>query len=283
MNSDQPRLILVQGPTAVGKTARAIELARELHTEILSFDSRQFYSELDIGVARPSEQELSMAKHHFIACRSVEHPYNIYDFSRDALALLQELFKTHPVVVAVGGSGLYADALTYGVALMPDPSPELRASLQQQPLESLQRQLQDLDPDYYAKVDLNNKVRIQRALEVTITTRQPYSQVLQQRMPPRPFSFTREIVSAEPSVLRDRINTRVDAMVAQGLLQEVESQLPHRHLNTLNTVGYRELFPIVSGEQPMSSLPAAIEQIKLNTWHYAKKQQTWLRKYRVNE
>lgn len=272
-------LILVQGPTAVGKTAHAIQLAQQYHTPILSFDSRQFYSELNIGVARPSPEELAAAQHYFIACRSVTNPYNIYQYEQEALALLQQLFQTHPVVIAVGGSGLYADALEHGVSILPDPPAELRQHLQDQPLEVLQQQLLQLDPDYYHKVDLQNKVRIQRALEVSLMMHKPYSQVVQPRQAQRPFDIQRQVVQLPSEQLRERINRRVDLMMQQGLLNEVESVLPYRQINTLNTVGYRELFPIVSGEVSMSQLPDAVQRIKYNTWHYAKKQLTWLRRY----
>lgn len=274
-----PHLILVMGPTAAGKTAYAIALAQRLGTEIVSFDSRQFYKELNIGVARPTEAELNQVQHYFVANRRVTEPYNIYTYSEEAMAVIEKLFETHEVVVAVGGSGLYADALTNGVALLPDPSPELRNQLQSLPLEELQKQLQQLDPETYSRIDVQNHVRIQRALEVCITTGQPYSEVMRQSIKPRPFTFSREVVTHEAEVLRERINSRVDLMMKAGLLEEVESLLPYRNINTLNTVGYKELFPIVAGEKPMSDLEQAIEQIKINTWHYAKKQLTWLRRY----
>ena len=167
------RLIVIAGPTAVGKTAEAVRLARELDTEVISCDSRQFYRELRIGVARPSEEELAAARHHFIACRAVTDPYNISTYEQDALRLLEELFRRHPVVVAVGGSGLYIDALLHGVSPMPDPTPELRLRLQQMPLEEKRMLLRRVDPEYYARVDLRNPVRLQRALEVYHMTGRP--------------------------------------------------------------------------------------------------------------
>lgn len=278
-------LLVVTGPTASGKTAYAIRLARELRTEILSCDSRQFYRELRIGVARPSDDELSAAPHHFVACRSVTEPYNISDYERDALSLLDRLFARHDVVLAVGGSGLYVDALRLGVAAMPDPTPELRARLQQMPLEEKRSQLLLLDPDYYARVDLRNPVRLQRALEVCLMTGRPYSQLLASQQPtPRPFAVEVRVVGTPWSPflpisldeLRQRIDLRVDRMVADGLLDEVRSLLPFRHLSTLRTVGYRELFPVLDGTR---NLDDAVAEIKLNTWHYARKQQTWCRRY----
>lgn len=278
-------LLVVTGPTASGKTAYAIRLARELRTEILSCDSRQFYRELRIGVARPSDDELSAAPHHFVACRSVTEPYNISDYERDALSLLDRLFARHDVVLAVGGSGLYVDALRLGVAAMPDPTPELRARLQQMPLEEKRSQLLLLDPDYYARVDLRNPVRLQRALEVCLMTGRPYSQLLASQQPtPRPFAVEVRVVGTpwspflpmSPDELRQRIDLRVDRMVADGLLDEVRTLLPFRHLSTLRTVGYRELFPVLDGTR---NLDDAVAEIKLNTWHYARKQQTWCRRY----
>ena len=271
------KLIIITGPTASGKTVEAIRLARELGTEILSCDSRQFYREMRIGVARPSDEELAEAKHHFIACRSVTDPYNIYDYEREAMSLLESLFQRCDIAIAVGGSGLYVDALRLGVSSMPDPTPELRARLQQMPIEEKRAQLQLLDPVYYARVDLRNPVRLQRALEVCFMTGRPYSQVLAEHHPtPRPFDIEVRVLQPPTSDLRLKIDQRVDQMMADGLLDEVQSLLPYRHLNTLNTVGYRELFPVLDGTRDLAD---AVVKIKLNTWHYARKQLTWCRRY----
>ena len=271
------RLIVIAGPTAVGKTACAVRLAQELGTEIVSCDSRQFYRELRIGVARPTDEELAAVPHHFIACRSVTEPYNIYDYAQDALQVIERLFETHEVVIAVGGSGLYIDALLHPVSPMPNPTPELRTRLQQMPLEEKRAQLQLLDPEYYARVDLRNPVRLQRALEVCLMTGRPYSEVVaQQQSEPRPFETEVRVLQMSNTELRTRIDKRVDAMIDEGLLDEVRSVLPYRHLNTLNTVGYRELFPVLDGT---ASLDDAVAAIKLNTWHYARKQMTWIRRY----
>ena len=272
------KLIVVAGPTAVGKTAHAVALAQRLDTEIVSCDSRQFYRELSIGVARPSDEELAAVPHHFIACRSVTEPYNIYDYEHDAMAVVARLMETHDTVVAVGGSGLYIDALRATPAVLPSPTAELRSMLQQMPLEEKRAQLRLLDPDYYARVDLRNPVRLQRALEVCLTAGRPYSQVLaDQQTAPRPFAIEMQVLSMEPAALRERIDRRVDRMMADGLLDEVRQLLPYRHLNTLNTVGYRELFPVLDGH---AAVDEAVAQIKLNTWHYARKQLTWLKRYR---
>ncbi len=275
-----PKLIIIAGPTAVGKTAYAVRLARELGTEIISCDSRQFYRELRIGVARPTDEELSIAPHHFIACRSVSDPYNIFDYRQDALKVARQLFENHDTVLAVGGSGLYIDALLHPVAPMPDPTPELRRQLQDMPLDEKRAQLRLLDPDYYARVDLRNPMRLQRALEVCLTTGRPYSQVIaenDQRKPsPHPWQTEVQVLTMDRADLRRRIDLRVDQMMHDGLLDEVRSLLSYRTLNTLNTVGYRELFPVVDG---VAELEAAVDAIKLNTWHYARKQMTWMRRY----
>ncbi len=271
------KLVIVAGPTAVGKTAYAIRLARELHTEVVSCDSRQFYREMRIGVARPSDDELAAVPHHFIASRPVTNPYNIFDYHHDATDLIRDLIQKYGSAVAVGGSGLYIDALIGGVSRLPDPSADLRAELQQMPLEEKQQRLLALDPSYYHKVDLQNPVRLQRALEVCITAGRPYSQLLAEQQPtPPPFDYEVRVLRMEPSELRSRIDRRVDQMVADGLVDEVASLLPYRDLPTLRTVGYREIFPVIDGTV---HLDTAIAQIKMNTWHYARKQLTWLRRY----
>ncbi|MBR6991391.1 MAG: tRNA (adenosine(37)-N6)-dimethylallyltransferase MiaA [Bacteroidales bacterium] len=274
------RLLLILGPTASGKTARAIQLALELNTEIVSCDSRQFYTEMNIGVARPSPEELSAVKHHFIACRSVQESYNVFTFEQDALRLLDVLFQQHDTVVAVGGSGLYIEALCHGISVLPDPTPELRKTLQlklrDEGVESLRAMLKTLDPDYYSQVDLANGVRIQRALEVCLTTGKPYSQLIQQPRTPRPFTIETIVIERSREELRQRIDQRVDQMIADGLEEEARRLYPLRHLNALNTVGYKEFFNLWEGINTSSLSPA--DAIKLNTWHYAKKQLTWLKK-----
>ena len=272
------RLLVIAGPTAIGKTAHAVRLALELDTEIISCDSRQFYREMCIGVARPSNAELQAVPHHFIACRSVTEPYNIYDYSQDAMHLLERLFQDHDTVIAVGGSGLYIDALRGNISRLPNPTPELRARLQAMPLEEKRFQLRLLDPDYYSRVDLHNPVRLQRALEVCLMTGRPYSEVIAQQSPAqRPFKVEIQMLEMDRNQLRQRIDQRVDLMMQEGLLEEVRSLLPYRHLNTLQTVGYRELFPVIDGTEKLDDAVAAI---KLNTWHYARKQLTWMQRYR---
>lgn len=278
--SEVKRLIVIAGPTAVGKTAYAIELAQQLRTEIISCDSRQFYSELNIGVARPTSEELAAVKHHFIACRSVTRPYNVYDYEHDAMRLLEQLFEKHEDVIAVGGSGLYIDALCQGINFMPDPAPELRAELSGRiangELPQLLDELKRLDPTYYAVVDRNNPIRIQRALEVIRTSGCPYSEVINKPLPKRSFQITKIALNRDRDVLRDRIYQRVDQMVAEGLIEEAQSLLNYRNINTLNTVGYKELFDHFDGK---TTLDQALTNIKNHTWQYAKKQLTWLKRY----
>lgn len=274
------RLIVIVGPTAIGKTATAVRMAQQMHTEIISCDSRQFYNEMNIGVARPSPDELEAAKHHFIACRSVSNPYNVYDFEHDALALLDSLFVNHDNVIAVGGSGLYIEALCKGINLMPDPSPELRNELSSRiangQLDLLISELKRLDPDYYNVVDLKNPIRIQRALEVIYTSGLPYSQLIGKPLPDRPFKIEKIGLRCQRDTLRQRIYSRVEIMMTQGLLQEAESLIPYRHLNTLNTVGYKELFSYFDGK---CTLQQAVTDIKNHTWQYAKKQISWFARY----
>lgn len=273
-------LFVIVGPTAIGKTALAIEVAKRLGTEIVSCDSRQFYKEMNIGVARPSDEELSAVKHHFIAHRSVVDSYNAFDFEQDALAKLEDLFGDKECAVAVGGSGLYVDALCQGIALLPDPRPGLREELQLQlkceGIESFQRQLEALDPEYYAEVDRQNPVRLQRALEVILTSGQPYSQIIKQTQRPRPFKVVKIGLRAEREIIKDRINRRVDVMEDMGLVEEVAGLMAFRDLIALKTVGYKEIFSYLDGD---ISLERSLADIKTHTWQYAKKQLTWLNRY----
>ena len=283
-----PRLLLVLGPTASGKTARAIQLAQSHGTHIISADSRQFYSELDIGVARPSPDELAAAPHHFIACRSVLEPYNVFTYQQEALALTRQLFQQHDTLVAVGGSSLYIQALTRGINILPDPTPELRAGLQRQlhdeGIQSLRALLKSLDPDYYARVDLANPIRIQRALEVCLTAGEPYSRFLDRPTEPRDFTVEPVIIERSREELRERILSRVGQMFDDGLEAEARSLYPLRHLQPLNTVGYKEFFSLwPQSPSPISDAQRqqVADSIALNTWHYAKKQLTWLKKARA--
>ena len=273
-------LFVIVGPTAIGKTATAIRIAQELGTEILSCDSRQFYKELNIGVARPSDEELAAVKHHFIANLSIHDSYNVSMYEHDALALLDDLFATHDTAVAVGGSGLYVDALCQGITEMPDPDPEIRAELkkrlQSEGIESLRSQLRLLDPEYYEQTDIANPLRIIRGLEMYLTTGTPFSQIRKSEIKKRPFDIVKIGLTCPREELYSRINLRVDEMVRNGLEEEARGLLPYRNLNALNTVGYKELFDYFDGK---ITLEQAIADIKTHTRRYAKRQITWLQRY----
>ena len=272
-------LIVIAGPTASGKTAYAINLAKKLDTVILSADSRQFYKEMSIGTAAPTEEELSQVKHYFVHHISIEDKYDIADYERDALHLLKELFKTHDQVVMTGGSGLYIDAVCNGIDEMPDVELEVREKvekmLQEGGIVALCDELQRLDPAYFAIVDQQNPRRLQRALEVCYQTGKPFSLFRKGNAAKRDFDIKKYALLWDRQVLIERINRRVDLMMEQGLLEESKALYPKRHLNALNTVGYKELFACFDGKY---SLEEAVEQIKIHTRQYAKRQMTWLRK-----
>ena len=273
-------LISVVGPTAIGKTALAIKVADYFGTEIISADSRQFFKEMRIGTAVPSQEELASVPHHFIQHKSIFEPYSVGDFEREALSKLEFLFKKKDVVVMVGGSGLYVDAITHGLDHFPKIDPEIRQNLNEQLLNkgitSLQEQLKTLDPTYYDKVDLNNPHRLIRALEVCLGTGAPFSSFLKRsNINKRPFRTVTLGISAARDIIYDRINLRVDLMMDEGLLQEVETLEQYKDLNALQTVGYKELFQYLKGD---IDLETAIGEIKKNTRRFAKRQLTWLRK-----
>lgn len=273
-------LVVIVGPTASGKTESAITLAKALNTEIISCDSRQFYKELDIGVARPSPEELAAVPHHFIASRSVIHPYNAYQYEHEALELLNKLFSHNDTVIAVGGSGLYIDALCNGINFLPDPTPELRKALSKKiadgGLPEMLDELQNLDPEYYAIVDKQNPIRIQRALETIISAGCKYSELLSKPLEPRPFRIIKIGIKSERDELRQRISLRTERMIEQGLVDEVSGLQKYRELNTLNTVGYKEIFSFLDN---LTTLQKAVTEIKNHTWQYAKKQLTWFARY----
>lgn len=272
-------LIVIAGPTAVGKTAAAIKLARQLNTEIISADSRQFYREMSIGTAKPDAEELSQAKHHFIDSHSITENFTVGDFEKQALQLLDELFKTHDDVIMVGGSGLFIQAVTQGFDDLPTANPAIRERLNQlfaeRGIEYLQDKLKTADPYYYQEVDLNNPQRLIRALEVFEATGKPFSSYRKAIRNRRPFETVKIALNLPREILYDRINQRVDLMVKRGLIEEVRALLPYRHLNALNTVGYSELFDYFDGK---IDLDTAISLIKQNTRRFAKRQLTWFRK-----
>lgn len=272
-------LKVIEGPTASGKTALAIEWALQAGTEIVSADSRQFYQELNIGVARPSAQELTAVPHHFIACKSIFGYYSVSHYEQEALALLNQLFERHDTVIMAGGSGLYVNAVCHGIDELPDPSPQLRQQLKEQEAQegiaSLQARLKELDPVFYEQIDLQNPVRLRRALEVCLTTGKPYSSLRTNLKKPRPFAIERYVLNRPKEELHERISKRTDIMMQSGLLEEAKALYPQRDLNALQTVGYRELFDYFDGK---ISLEQAVTDIKTNTRRYAKRQLTWLRK-----
>jgi tRNA dimethylallyltransferase len=272
-------LIVVCGPTAVGKTEFAIKLAKELSTEIISADSRQLYRETPIGTAQPSVAELAEVKHHFIANRSVEEDYNAGMFERDALELLAALFKKHDAVICCGGTGLYIKALCEGLDDMPKADEALRNELNKRfevdGLESLQAELKQLDPAHFEKMDTQNPQRVIRALEVCISTGKPFSSFHVSVKKNRPFAIKKVGLELPREELYARINKRVDVMLENGWLDEAKSVYEKRHFNALNTVGYKELFAHLSGE---IILEEAIEKIKINTRRFAKRQMTWFKK-----
>ena len=272
-------IIVIAGPTASGKTAFAIKMAKALNTVILSADSRQFYKEMSIGTAAPTEEELSQVKHHFVHHISIEDKYDVADYERDAIALLDELFKTHDAVIMTGGSGLFIDAVCNGIDAMPDVEPEIREKVQQLydegGLKALQDAVQRLDPAYFALVDQQNPRRLQRALEVCYQTGLPFSSFRQGQAAQRDFAIKKYAILWDRLQLIERIDKRVDMMMELGLLEEAKALYPKRHLNALNTVGYKELFAYFEGN---CTLAEAVEQIKIHTRQYAKRQMTWLRK-----
>ena len=272
-------LINIVGPTAIGKTSLAIQLANKFNTEIISADSRQFYKEMSIGTAVPSAEELQAAKHHFIQHISIEDNYNVGDFESDAIKKLDELFKNNKIVIMVGGSGLYTKSVLEGLDYFPEVSLEIRQELnlklEKEGLDSLQQQLHKLDPDYYKIVDLENPHRVIRALEVCISSGKPYSYYLNQPKKKRNFTAISIGLSAEREIIYDRINRRVDLMITEGLMDEAKALFPKRELNALNTVGYKELFSYLEGKD---SLETAVSEIKKNTRRFAKRQLTWFRK-----
>ena len=272
-------LLVLTGPTASGKTALAIRWAERLRTEILSADSRQFYREMRIGTAAPTPDELRRVPHHFVQHLSIHDSYNVYRYEQDALTLLEKLFQNHENVILCGGSGLYIDALCNGIDLLPDPDPELRENLhrmlRENRVEEFHQMLKEKDPEYYEVVDRNNPVRMVRALEVCIQTGQPYSTLRKQQAKERPFQIIKYAIALPREVLNERINRRVERMMKEGLEAEARQLYPLRHLNALQTVGYRELFDHFDGK---CTLEESVEAIKAHTRQYAKRQMTWFKR-----
>ena len=272
-------LIVIAGPTASGKTAAAIQLAKQLDTVIINADSRQFYKEMSIGTAAPTPKELQEVKHYFVHHISILNDYDVAQYEQDVLQLLKKLFLEHDQVILTGGSGLFIDAVCNGIDAMPDIDPTTRQKVehlyQEGGLSALQQEVQRLDPEYWAIVDQKNPRRLQRALEVCFQTGKTFTSFRTKTSAPRDFNIVKYALLWDKQELNNRINRRVEIMLSQGLMDEAKRLYPYRRRNALNTVGYKELFEYFDGK---CTLEEAVEQIKLNTRHYAKRQMTWLRK-----
>lgn len=272
-------LISIVGPTAIGKTALSIKLAQHFNTEIISADSRQFFKEMNIGTAVPSLEELNAAPHHFIQHISIDELYSVGDFERDAITTINKIHSQNPTAIMVGGSGLYVKAVTKGLDDFPEIDKSIREKLNNamevNGIEPLQQQLKSLDAKAYNTIAIDNPQRLIRALEICIGTGKPYSSFLTNTKKNRGFKTISVGLDAERSLIYDRINQRVDIMIENGLVEEVERLTPYKHLNALNTVGYKELFQYFEGNY---TLDFAISEIKKNTRRFAKRQLTWFRK-----
>ncbi|MBG7612367.1 tRNA (adenosine(37)-N6)-dimethylallyltransferase MiaA [Polaribacter sp. BAL334] len=280
MNSKKTNtLITIVGPTAIGKTALSIQLASHFNASIISCDSRQFFKEMSIGTAVPETEELTAATHYFIQNKSIFEEYNVGHFEREALQQLDELFAQNSIQIMVGGSGLYVNAVLNGLDDFPEIDSSIREQLQkdlqEKGIEYLQSQLKMLDLESFETIAIDNPHRIMRALEICIGTQKPYSSFKNKEKNARNFNIIQIGLTAERAEIYDRINQRVDIMMEKGLLEEAKQLYPHKNLNALQTVGYRELFDFFDGN---SSLEFAISEIKKNTRRFAKRQLTWFRK-----
>lgn len=276
---NKPYLVSIVGPTAIGKTAKSIALAKHFSSEILSADSRQFYQEMNIGTAVPSLEELAAAPHHFIQHISIHDNYSVGDFEKQSINKLKDLFKKHKILFLVGGSGLYIDAVNKGLDHFPKVDAAIRESLNErlnkEGIEPLQLQLKDLDPLHYENVAISNPQRVIRALEICLGTGQPYSSFLNHSNKKRDFNIIKIGLDAPRPLIYERIEKRVDLMIEAGLIEEARKLYPLRNLNALNTVGYKELYNYFDGEW---SLEFAISEIKKNTRRFSKRQLTWFKK-----
>ena len=277
--SIKKKLIVIGGPTASGKTALAIHLAQQHNTEIVSADSRQFYKEMSIGTAKPTHKELAQAKHHFIGNLSIHDAYSVGDYERDALFILNKIFEKNDTAIMVGGTGLYIRAVCEGLDTFPDVplsiKQEFEAIFENEGIEPLQKLLQEVDPHYFNEVDVQNPMRLMRALSVWKASRQPFSSFRSSTKAVRDFEPIYQTIQLPRPILYDRINRRVDAMITEGLLEEAKALHPFKHLNALQTVGYSELFDYFDNKM---SLEEAIDKIKQHTRNYAKRQVTWFKK-----
>jgi len=279
LNKQHHTLIVIAGPTASGKTSVAIDVASHFNTEIISADSRQFYKEIPIGTAAPDTKELAKVKHHFVGHLSIFDDYNVSRFEKEVLTLLKQKFHQHSLMVMAGGSGMYIDAVCNGIDELPDPDEKIRIGLNQtlseKGIEALQQQLKILDPSYYREVDLQNPKRLMRAIEVCLQTGKRYSDLRKNKPVFRNFNIIKIGLTLSRETLYSRINRRTDNMITNGWIDEARAVYQYKHLNSLNTVGYKELFSFISGEWPLET---AIEKIKTNTRRYAKRQLTWFKR-----
>jgi tRNA dimethylallyltransferase len=279
LNTAEKTLIVIVGPTASGKTALAIELAKKFKTKIISADSRQFFKEIPIGTAAPTKEQLKEVSHYFIGNLSITDSYNVSQFEKDALQLLDKEWKNHDQLIMVGGSGLYVNAVCKGIDDLPDPDKELRKRLnefyERDGIEAIQLKLKELDPEYYKKVDVNNPKRLLRAIEVCLQTGNTYTSLRKNKPKKRDFQIIKLGLEIERNKLNERINKRTDEMMKSGWLVEARTVYPYRQLNALNTVGFKELFAYFDGKMTFKD---ATEKIKTNTRRFAKRQMTWFKK-----
>jgi tRNA dimethylallyltransferase len=281
-NNTKNCLIVIVGPTGIGKTSLSIELAKKLNTEIISADSRQFYKELKIGTATPSEKQLNTVKHHFINNLSVKDYYNVSMFEEQAINVLKKIFINHRYAIMVGGSGLYINAVCDGIDILPNPDQTIREKIkniyEEKGINELQKQLKTLDPEYFSVVDTNNPKRLMRAIEVCLQTGEKYSSLRTNKSKTRNFKIIKIGLICNRKELYSVINKRVDMMLKQGLINEAKNLYnlnDYKKINALNTVGYKEIFAHLDNK---TNIKQAIENIKTNTRRYAKRQLTWFKK-----
>jgi tRNA dimethylallyltransferase len=279
-NNLSKTVVIITGPTAVGKTDTSLTIARALGAEIISADARQFYKELKIGTAAPTPSELEQVNHHLVGHLSINDYYNVSMFEKEALSITHELFKRSDFVILTGGSGLYIDAFCDGIDDLPEIDPQIRQKVKnlyhEQGLEGLRTQLRIFDPEYYATVDIANPNRMMRGIEVMLSTGKKFSQLRRNTNTTRPFNIKKIILNRPRHELFERINQRTALMVEQGLIEEALQFFIHKNLNALNTVGYKELFAWLENR---SNLNSALENIRISTRRYAKRQLTWFKKY----
>jgi tRNA dimethylallyltransferase len=272
-------LIVIAGPTAIGKTALSISIAKAMGAPVISADSRQFFKELSIGTARPSEQEMQDVPHYFIGSHSITEDYNVGKYEAEVIPLLQELYKKNNLAILAGGSGLYIDAVCNGFDELPEADGEIRKKIAglyaSEGTAGLEKLLRKLDPEYHAKADLKNPQRLSRALEICLATGKPYSSLRKGSKKKRDFQIIKIGLNMDREKLYNRINQRVDEMMKRGLLEEAQGLYPQKGLNALQTVGYSELFDYLDGT---TNLDEAVDRIKQNTRNFAKRQLTWFRR-----